>query len=1054
MKKILLIPVFIICFSAIINGQEKRVNDWENPEIFSINKEPPHCAYIPYTDIHTALKNDPAQSPYYRSLNGTWKFHWVRKPADRPVDFYKSEYDVNGWSGIKVPGNWELQGFGIPIYIEAGVLPAENCPKISHDYNPVGSYRRNFTIPESWMERQIFLHFAGVRSAMYVWINGRKVGYSEGSKTPAEFNITEYVKKGENNLAVEVYRWCDGSYLEDQDFWRLSGIDRDVFLFSVPQVHIRDFFSRGDLINNYKDGNLFVSVSVKSHKNTPIEEFSVGLELLDTKNKQVFKDQIVKDVKLSQSGETVITFEKVIEMSEKWTVETPNLYTVILSLRDDSGETIEVVSCKTGFRKVEIKNGQLLVNGVPVLLKGVNRHEHDPVTGHTVSEESMIKDIRLMKQFNINAVRTSHYPNVPKWYELCDRYGLYVVDEANVESHGTGYKPEKTLAEKPEWKTAHIDRTVRMVERDKNHPSVIVWSLGNEAGDGKNFEATYQWIKERDASRPVQYEMADLRSHTDIFCPMYARIHVLKDYGSARRDRPLILCEYAHAMGNSVGNLKDYWDVIEAYDNLQGGFIWDWVDQGLLKKNEKGEEFWAYGGDYGPEGTPTGGNFCMNGLVFPDRKLHPHIWEVKKVYQYIGVKPVDLTIGKIEIINKYDFTNLNKFDLHWSVAGDDKEIASDKISSLNILPHSSQIMNLPLSDILPEPGVEYFLTIRFLLKDEESLLKKGHEAAWDQFKLPIYKPATESELKRAAKLDREEKDDTLIIKGDDFSVVFDKKSGMITSLAYKGTELIKKGPAPNFWRAPTDNDFGNDMPIRQGIWRKAGLQRKINKVTYWQNSDRDVVVEVTATLPAGDSKYYTTYTVFGNGDIVVENRFVPGESDLPNLPRFGMTMTLPVDFDNMTWYGRGPHESYWDRKTGAAIGVYGGKVMEQYHSHARPQENGNRTDVRWAALTNDEGTGLLVVGAPLLNVSAHHFTIDDFDPGNEKRQRHTTDIKKRNLVTLNIDYKQMGVGGDTSWGARPHAQYTLPAREYKYRFKLRPFSQKDAPPMVLSKRPF
>ncbi|MDH5405692.1 MAG: DUF4981 domain-containing protein [Candidatus Aminicenantes bacterium] len=1067
MKKIGLITILILVMLNMSAAKEnslkaipesqvrtKEVNDWENPAMIGQNKEPAHCTYIPYEDIKNALNNDPAQSPFYQSLNGIWKFNWVRKPADRPVNFYQDDYDVSQWDDIIVPSNWQLQGYGIPVYTNSDYPFEPNPPYIPHEYNPVGSYRRNFTIPDSWYERQVFLHFGAVKSAMYVWVNGENVGYSQGCKTPAEFNITKYLRRGENSLAVEVYRWSDGSYLEDQDFWKISGIERDVFLFSAPNVMFRDFFALADLDDTYTNGMLKVTVMVKNYLPHVVAQYHVAIDLLNADNKLVLEAPMVEEVKIGKLEETAIHFQQLVKEPAKWTAETPNLYSLVLTLTDDSGKTIEVVSCKIGFRKVELKGGQLLVNGFPITIKGVNRHEHDPVTGHVVSEESMRKDIQLMKQFNINAVRTSHYPNDPRWYDLCDKYGLYVVDEANIESHGMGYKPDKTLGNNPEWKAAHLDRTIRMVERDKNHPSIIIWSLGNEAGDGVNFEATYNWIHKRDPSRPVQYERAELGPHTDIYCPMYARIEHLKDYASKQQTRPLIMCEYAHAMGNSVGNLQDYWDVIDNYKQLQGGFIWDWVDQGLLKKTEGGEEFWAYGGDFGPEGTPSDGNFCINGLVFPDRKPHPSLWEVKKVYQYIKVKPVDLKTGKIEISNKYDFNNLREFDAHWTIMGDDEKIAEGRLPTLDIAPHSAKVIELPVTAIQLLPGIEYFLKVSFTMKDKTPLLARGHEVAWEQFKLPFYQPAAKVDLTKLPKLTLSHTEKLAQIKGQNFTVSIDKKTGEITSFIYEGTEFIKTGPEPNFWRAPTDNDFGNGMPRRCRIWRDAGAKRKVDKVSITQITPQEVQVDIVSTLPAGDSKYYTTYTIFGSGDVVINNRFVPGSGALPEIPRVGMKMTLPGAFERISWYGRGPHESYWDRKTGAAVGVYHGSVMEQYHPYVRPQENGNKTDVRWVALINNQGMGLLAVGMPLLSISAHHFLIEDFDPGLEKRQRHTYHVKRRDLVTLNLDYKQMGVGGDDSWGARPHEEYTLPVQEYSYSFRLRPFSQKDGPPMILSKQIF
>jgi beta-galactosidase len=632
-----------------------------------------------------------------------------------------------------------------------------------------------------------------------------------------------------------------------------------------------------------------------------------------------------------------------------------------------------------------------------------------------------------------------------------------VIDEANIESHGMGYDPDRTLGNNLAWKEAHLDRTIRMVERDKNHPSIIIWSLGNEAGDGVNFEATYAWIKKRDPSRPVQYEQADTKPHTDIICPMYRTVHHLKEYLRRGLERPLILCEYAHAMGNSVGNLQDYWDFFDKHRELQGGLIWDWVDQGIRQKTEDGEEFWAYGGDFGPPGTPSDKNFCINGLVFPDRKIHPHIWEVKKVYQYIKVEPSDLKHGKIEIVNKFDFKNLDDVELQWIVMGDDKKIAEDVIPQLDMLPHSSKVMSLPIPRIRPGTGVEYFLNLSFRTKASTPLIPKGHEVAWEQFRLPVSMPKKMTEISTLTTLEFKETESEAWIDGKDFRLVFDKSNGVITSWNFNGKELIQKGPKPHFWRAPTDNDYGGDMPARLGIWREAGKNCRIESFFITQIKPRHIRVKVSLTIPVEESKWDMLYEVYGSGDVVLKNTFVPGNDRLPEIPRVGMMMILNGEFENISWFGRGPHENYWDRNKGAPVGVYEGKVIDQYHPYIRPQENGNKTDVRWVALTNSEGVGFLAVGEPFLSVSAHHFLNEDFDEGSEKIQRHTFHVKKRNLVTLNLDYKQMGVGGDTSWGdrARPHPEYTLfPNRTYSYSLRLRPFLREENTPMKLSKIKF
>ncbi len=1035
------------------SGQD--IPDWENPAVVGRNKEPAHATYTLYPTVESALAGDRWASPFVKSLNGTWKFNWVRKPADRPADFYTPDYDVSDWDDIPVPSNWEILGYDVPIYTDVAYPFRPDPPHVPQDYNPVGSYRTTFTVPEDWNDRQVFLHFGGVKSAAYVWVNGQEVGYTQGSKTPAEFDITGYLREGENVLAVEVYRWSDGAYLEGQDYWKISGIERDVFLFSTPNTYIRDFFVIADLDDDYTHGRLAVSVTLRNALDRRSGSHRVSIGLLDALIPEEDITQ-VRDVDLGPGEQTTVEFQLDVLNPAKWTAETPNLYTLQIFLTDAAREAPEVLTTRVGFRRVEVRDGQLLVNGVPITIKGVNRHEHEPRTGRVVSEEYMLRDIQLMKQFNINAVRTSHYPNVPRWYELTDEYGLYVIDEANIESHGMENHPDTSLASNPEWTQAFMERTVRMVERDKNHASVIIWSLGNEAWDGSNFEATSAWIHQRDPSRPVQYEPARRRPHTDIVVPMYARIHDLEEYASEDHDRPLIMCEYAHAMGNSIGNLQDYWDVIEANRQLQGGLIWDWVDQGLYAVTEDGEEYWTYGGDFGPQIVPSDRNFLINGLVSPDRRPNPHFWEVRKVYQYIKTRPVDLESGTVEIVNRYDFTDLEEYELKWTVLADGQTIADGRVGEILLAPHDSTVLRLPLPEIDPAPGVEYLLNVDYLTKQASPLVPAGHRVAWDQFELPIHEAVAATDVSTLPALDLETSEATYRIDGDGFSLTFDRAAGTMTSFTYRGTELVRTGLQPNFWRAPNDNDFGNDMQRRHRVWRHAGTDRFIASVTARQASEHVVEIDVEAKLPAGFTKYYTTYTVYGSGDVVVSNRFVPTPADtaLPELPRFGMTMTLPREFDNIAWYGRGPHESYWDRKTGAAIGPYEGAVMDQYFPYIRPQENGNKTDVRWVALTNSEGVGLLAVGMPLLNVSAHHFTIDDFDEGLEKRNRHTYDLKPRDLVTLNLDWKQMGVGGDTSWGARTHPEYMLPVREYSYSFRLRPFLARDDSPMELARQRF
>lgn len=1034
MKAILFFLMIVLILSSSRPAKAQSfVNDWENPKMVGQNKEPAHCTLIPYEDHKQALMDNPERSPFYLSLNGTWKFHWTRQPADRPKDFFKPEVNVKWWDDIPVPSNWEMHGYGIPIYINAGYPFPANPPYIPHDYNPVGSYRRDFDVPLTWKDRQVFIHFAGVQSAFYLWINGKKVGYSQDSMTPAEFNITPYIKIGNNTAAVEVYRWSDGSYLEDQDMWRFSGIYRDVFLFSTPSIHIRDFWVQCHLDQKYQNAELTVTPIIHNYGHQSSGNCKLEVTIYDRDGRTIPVKPVLKQEIESLASKTGKTFSLTCQVfnPHKWTAETPYLYTVVLTLRDQQNRILEVEHCWFGFRKVEIKDGQLLVNGVPITIKGVNRHEHDPDFGKAVPFNRMLQDIKILKQNNINAVRTSHYPDHPLWLDLCDRFGIYLIDEANIESHGMGYKPERTLGNNPEWKDAHLDRAIRMVERDKNHPSVIIWSMGNEAGDGINFEAISAWIHKRDPTRPVHYERALTRPHVDIVSPMYAPIERIVEYAQKPQTRPLILCEYAHAMGNSVGNLKEYWDAIEKYKHLQGGFIWDFIDQGLQKKTTNGQEFWAYGGDYGD--IPNDGNFCCNGILQPDRSPNPSLYEVKKVYQYVKIKPLDLAAGKLQVLNFYDFINLDFLDISWELTENGASLQKGLLNRLSLDPKKEKVITIPFKKPKLNPGSEYFLTVRFSLARKAPWAEKGHVLAWEQFKLPFNVPGLPVvDIEKLPKLQCKETGEKIIVTGKEFSVTVGKANGLIEAWEVNGEPLITAPLSPNFWRVPTDNDIGNKMPLRQGIWRNAGKERTKAKVFVKQMQPQVVRVTALSFLLAGNSSLENSYTIYGNGDIIIECKVAP-HKDLPDLPRMGMQTQLPGEYNMVTWFGRGPHENYWDRCTGAAIGLYSSPVEKQVHRYVRPQENGNKTDVRWMALAGKDKKGLLIVGMPLLYVSAWPYRMEDLERG-----KHIYEPLNRGIITLNLDYRQMGVGGDNSWGALPHPEYRLPPKEYNYRFRLTP----------------
>lgn len=1036
------------------------VPHWENPEVFQVNRAPAHASFYRYSDANSALKgNRYYDSPLYKSLSGTWKFNWVRKPADRPRDFYETAFSTSDWDDIEVPSNWELQGFGIPIYSNIKYLFPANPPYVDHEYNPVGSYVKEFTVPEGWDGKDVFVHFGGVRSAYYLWINGEFVGYNEGSKTPAEFAITKYLKDGTNKIALEVYRWADASYMEDQDFWRLSGIDREVFLYARNKFTVVDFRVDGNLDDTYSDGILNLAVDV-ANNNTKALKGDVNVQLFDGEN-EIYNASAPVNVK--NGDQTKVEFSETFPGIKKWSAEIPNLYTLLISWQG-AGESQEATSVKVGFRKIEIKKAQFLVNGAAVYLKGANLHDHDPVKGHVIDEATTIKDLEIMKQNNLNAIRCSHYPKNPFFYELTDKYGFYVIDEANIETHGMGAtnqglernleKQKVHPAYREEWKAMHLDRTIRMFERDKNFTSIITWSLGNEAGNGENFYATYNWLKANDKTRPVQYEGATKFENTDIQAPMYTRIPGLIRYAEENASRPFILCEYAHAMGNSVGNLKDYWDVIEKYDVLQGGFIWDWVDQGLLTKGENGEEYWAYGGDLGGQDLQHDYNFCLNGVINADRTPHPALFELKKVYQHIKFKSNDPTAGEIEIHNGYDFTDLNDFDFKWKLKENGSVIATGDLPPIDVAPRSSKSVSVDLPEMQLDQK-EYYLEINAYTKKATDLVPEGHLQAFEEFQLnTIDQPEFNDDHLGVLKVSQSE--ETYLVEGTTFNAVFNKNNGSLEVLDYGSGNLIQTPLRPNFWRAPTDNDFGFKMQKNWTAWKKASENQVLKSLEVskgssdrFENLNRGKVknssIQVVATyeLPDVDGEISVSYIINSKGEMWISSDMGDLSDELPNLPRFGANLILPEEFDQVTWYGRGPHENYQDRKTSALVGLYSSSVEDLYFPYARPQENGYKTDVRKVAFVNKAGNGIEVISQESpIGFSAHHQLNKDFDEGETKQNRHTIDIPRRELVNINIDHKQMGVGGDNSWGARPHDKYMIKASDpLEFSFIIRPVNQ-------------
>ncbi len=1021
-----------------------KINDWENSEIFNINKEAAHSTLQPFPDAASILANK--DSEFYLSLNGKWHFNWVKKPSDRPVNFYSTDFDISRWDIIDVPSNWQMKGYGIPMYLNIRYPPSvklTNIPTIDHEYNPVGSYKKKFKIPKDWIGREIFIHFAGVKSAFYLWINGKKIGYSQDSMSPAEFNITNFVKEGENDISVEVYRWSDSSYLEDQDMWRFSGIFRDVYLFSTPKVHVRDFYIKTELDELYIDALLKIKLKIKNYNDTD----SVNVNL-DVNLPEISESTTIKALKIEANSEKELELTNRIQNPDKWTAETPNLYELIILLKNDENQVIEVENCKIGFRKVEIKkDGGLYINGKLIILKGVNRHEHDPDNGRAISYDRMLQDIKIMKCNNINAVRTSHYPNHPRWYDLCDKYGIYVLDECNLESHGLR---DIIPASDPKWTAACVDRMVNMVERDKNHPSVIIWSLGNEAGMGETFKIMKESTLEIDTSRPIHYEGDFNQEVSDMVSNMYLSPKRLERfikgnrYGTQTKSlrfkedqiKPYILCEYAHAMGNSLGNFQEFMDIFEKYPNAIGGFIWDMIDQGLRKKSIDGKEYWAYGGDFGD--IPNDGNFCINGILMPDRTPNPSLYEVRKVYQNITVRPINLLDGFVEIQNKFVFESTENLDLTWELAENGNVIQRGTFKCPSISPGNRLKTKIPIQNFEFNFKHEYHIKLMFSLLEETLWAKSGYIIAWDQFEIPLNSTKKQG-VKNSDILPISEigKDDAHFeIKGKNYEVRINKETGALDSYSFKGNEVINKPLHPNFWRAPTDNDLGLvDMddgayPSMDMEWKEINKSRKVVKISSYKIDESLTKVLVESILIPEDDPLITLYEIYESGDVLIKNEYTPSK----NLVKFGMQGGIPKEFNQITWYGRGPHETMLDRKSGAAIGIYSCSLKEFIHPYVRPQENSNRTDVRWVAFTNKEGEGLIVVdaGGEHLSISAWPYTMEDLEAST-----HNHELSERDFNTINVDLKQQGVGGDIPAMAMLHSEYKLKARNtYSYSFLL------------------
>ena len=1045
------------------------IPEWQNHSIAQVGRETPRAYFMSYDNRDIAAANDYTTSDFYISLNKPWRFQWYSDHRQRPTDFYELDFDDSTWDTLSVPATWQVRGFGDAIYTNHPYEFAPHNPQPPQlpEANEVGLYRTTFEAPLLLKDRDVYLHIGGAKSGVLVYLNGHKIGYSEDSKSAAEFKLNDYLTDGTNLLALEIYRWSTGSYLECQDFWRLSGIEREMYIYSQPRTHIEDFYVVSTLDSTYTDGLFNLDIAMVNNFVKPTGPVQVWFELEDANGTMV--DYSYKEIELDGYGRDTVRFRRTALQNKhayqnvhKWSAEDPYLYNLVLKIRVD-GRFVEYTSAKVGFRTSEVKGNQYYVNGKRVFIKGVNYHEHHEVNGHVLDEATILEDFRLMKANNINAIRLAHYPQQRRFYELADQYGFYLCNEANIESHGMGYdlSQGRTLGNNPEWLVKHMDRTQNMYHQTKNFPCVMFWSLGNEAGNGYNFYETYLWLKGMDTLRPVQYERAILEWNTDIFCPQYPSAALLTRWGEMETDRPYIPSEYAHMMGNSGGGFREMWEAIYKYPNLQGGFIWDWVDQGLLVEDAEGNLFWAYGGDFGTN-RPSDGNFLCNGLVSPDRTPHPGIAEVRKMYQYVWFRPVDLATGKFEVTNLYDFTNLSKYNVKYTVKANNRVVKQGTFTTLNLAPGESRTVTVPLSGLTAQAGTEYFVNFTVSLKAADGLLKAGTVVATEQFELD-HLQGPKRTYRAQGDVNMESTSTEVDIIGSNFGLTIDKTTGNITSYRIGSLEYVQDGFGlqPNFWRAPTDNDYGNGMPRRLQIWKEASRDLKATSVTATTEGNT-ALVTASYSLPEGCA-LSVTYKVYPTGVVNVAYNFQGNPESKSQMPRLGMRMRLPADMTNLQYFGRGPEENYQDRNYGTNVGLYRSNVGIEAFDYVRPQETGHHTDTRWLALNRSKGQGLLVEADELMEFNALRNSIEDYD-GQESdkpyqwanrtpdedhseaagrnikpKQTHINDITPRDFVELNLDYKMMGVGGDDSWGAQPYKQYQLPAsNDYSWGFTLVP----------------
>ncbi|WP_407408315.1 beta-galactosidase subunit alpha [Peribacillus sp.] len=1046
---------------------KKESKDWENLSILHVNRLQERAYFFSYASESSALTYDRGKANGFKLLNGVWKFHYAENPALAPKQFLEESYDSSHWDDLQVPSNWQMHGYGRPHYTNVQYPFPVDPPHIPTE-NPTGSYRREFTIPSEWADQAIILRFEGVDSAFHVWVNGKEVGYSQGSRLPSEFDITSYVHGGENVVAVQVYQWSEASYIEDQDMWWLSGIFRDVYLLARPQANVRDYFVKTTLDENYENGELEIEVFLLNQQNNMITNYQLEIKLLNHLYEEV-ETKNIDNITMDVMNEQKISAAIPVYSPEKWNAESPYLYHLLLTLKDEKGNVIEVIPTKVGFRTVEINDGALLVNGVPVMFKGVNRHDHHPDLGRAVPLDSMIEDIQLMKRHNINAVRTSHYPNDPRFYDLCDIYGLYVIDEADLECHGfEEINDFNQISDDSNWEEAYVDRMKRMVERDKNHASIVMWSLGNESGFGRNHVAMADWSRAKDPTRPIHYEgecrfiMDEDQNNpsrdpiaSDVHTTMYTPVEVMDELGK-RNDltKPHILCEYAHAMGNGPGGFKEYWDTFYKYRRLQGGFVWEWIDHGIRQVNDKGEEYFAYGGDFGE--TPHDSNFVIDGLIRPDRTPSPALIEYKKVIEPVKAEIVDLEKGIIAITNRYDFISLDHLQLSWSIICDD-QILDQGIQSIQAI-QAGNSKNITIPFTLPaniKAHTDYLLNVSLRTTVDTLWAKAGHELAWEQFNYPVSAKVTEEISLLSYPMTVKESDSLISVSGDTFEFAFNKIFGVIDSWTVEGMKVLEEGPKMNFWRAPTDND---KLAIHKGVsskevWQKYGLhwmQHRINDVSYVVSSNKKkvaihVAVRIAPPRLAWGITATYTYTILGSGDVFLNVKGDP-QGDLPEtMPRIGLTMKLPKTLENVSWYGRGPGEAYVDSMMANKIGVWSSNVEGLYTPYVWPQENGNRHQVKWVSLTDANGFGLLAVGEPEIDFSAHYYTTENIENAN-----HTHDLKKEDYITFNLDHKQHGLGS-SSCGPDVLEKYRLRPEAFEFEVRFKPYFKNHFSPIELSK---